>query len=111
MSYKDTAYEYAKAQGWTYQQVRGANYQQVAAACEIILGTNDESPMDFFYINIRRYVADRLEKEYRTELAETRRAAIRTKVLEYAEMLNATVEHVPEGETVEGPCWVVRRAE
>jgi len=106
--YTTKAYEYAKAQGWTAAQVQGATYQQVATACEVETGP---SPVDFFYVNIRRFVANRLQREEDSAVAETRRDIIQTKVREHAAMLNVTVEHVLENESVTGPGWFVRRAE
>jgi len=108
-TYKQDAYDYAITQSWTPTQIRGASPQQVATACGITLDGDGNPPADFWYEIIKSQVANKIEEENKTSLAENRRVAIRDKVLQLAEMINATVEHVGSGDIVEGPCWVVRR--
>ena len=114
MSYKNTAYEYAKAQGWTAKQVESANRRQVALACGIDLDKamlDPDFPPTFLVWNIKKQVAKKLRADASVAIAETRRAAILTKVRQIAEMSRGDVDYVSAGETITGPCWVVRRAE
>lgn len=106
MGYTQTAYEYAKAHDWTPEQVRNATRAQVGVAC----GVDPDTIVDkstFLVWNIKKQVARMLD----ADLAEIDREALKAQVKAFADANDLTVERVRAGETVEGPCIVVRRAE
>ena len=111
MSYADLAYKYAKAQGWTSTQVRNASYQQVANVCGVILGANGESPNHFHHQIISHHVATRLKAEEDATQNEIRKQLILLKIQELAGENNTIAKFIKDGETAEGPCIVIRRAE
>ena len=111
MTYFATAYEYAKANNLTAAQVAGSTYQQIAAACGVAIGANGDSPADFRYLIIRRKIALKLRAEEIAAANESRRSAVLAKIQELAGEHDATAEFVMDGDTVEGPCIVIRRAE
>ena len=111
MTYFETAYIYAKANNLTAAQVAGSTYQQIAAACGVTVEANGDSPADFHYQIIRRKVAFRLRDEEVAAANESRRSAVLAKIQELAGEHDATAEFIMDGDTVEGPCIVIRRAE
>ena len=58
--YETVALAKATEQGLTAADVRALGYAAIAALAGVELGPNGESPADFFYIQVRNYVANEL---------------------------------------------------
>ncbi len=112
MDYREKAYEYAKAQGWTSQQVLDATRVQVAVAC----GINDLEaaksdpgwqPAKFLAWHIKDQVARRLDAD---EL-EADKEAIKAQVKLFADSNGLLITRWREGDPTDGLLLHVRRAE
>jgi len=61
--YKSTALAYARDRELTPEQVAEWSYQATATAAKVTIEENGNSPVDFFFEHIRRYVWTVLAKE------------------------------------------------
>ena len=106
--YADDIYDAAKAAGWTSAQVAEASFNAVAVAAGF---TSSTTPQDFFYRNLRRFVAHRILMEELDASDTSVKAAIRSKVQELASHPNVDVEVVRKGDSVEveGPALIIRK--
>ena len=68
----------ARAQHWTAADVEAMTYAQVAAACEVKIEANGDSPADFFFVNVRRGAALPLARDEWEAEVEARRLAVET---------------------------------
>ena len=108
-NYTRILYQAAVDNGWTPEQVKAATRKQVANACGVDLETVE--PSTFLVWNIKRQVIRSLKADAAAAKAKLRRSQILAKVRELSGEINATAEFVKDGETVEGPCIVIRKAE
>ena len=58
--YKATALATARKNGLTAEQVEAMGPVKVAALSQYVIGSNGDKPTDFFFQNIRRYIANQL---------------------------------------------------
>ena len=75
--YKTIALGAARKDGLTAEQVKAMGYLQIAALAGVKVSP---SPMDFFYVNIRRYVAGTLRREEEAEAELARIESSLTKI-------------------------------
>ena len=61
--YEIDALAKARKDGLTAAQVAALDYRGIAALCAVKVEANGNSPADFFYVNVRHYVADTLQRE------------------------------------------------
>ncbi len=108
-AYETDALAAAEAAGWTAAQAAGATYPQVANAAGVTLGQGNTSPADFFWRHVKRFVYRTLKATEHAAAEAARTAKLKAKVQQLAEFLDVTIERVEDGETVEGPCWTVRK--
>jgi len=68
--YQSAALEAARAAHLTAEQVEPLGYTQVAALAGAEIEKDNSSPVDFFYVNVRRTIANTLRAEAKA-VAET----------------------------------------
>ena len=69
--YEIDALAKARTDGVTAADVAALDYRGTAALCAVKVEANGNSPADFFYVNVRRYVAStlKIEEDEAAELA------------------------------------------
>lgn len=61
--YEPKAMTAAKAQSLSADDIQALGYVGIAALAGVKIEVNGDSPADFFYINVRNYVVNRLDEE------------------------------------------------
>ena len=80
-----TTYEWyflsaARAAGMSSVDVAELGYEQIAAMSSVTLGSKGESPADFFYVQVRRYVWHVLATEERKAIETNMRDGVLAKL-------------------------------
>jgi len=109
MDHAKTLYDKAVDLGLTSAQVAEKTRKQMAAACGVDLATAE--PASFLAWNIKRQVVRRLKADEAAAVSESRREKVLAAVKAIVGEHNATAEFVKAGDTVEGPCIVIRKGE
>jgi len=82
--YQQLVYDEAKRQGLTAAQLRVMTYPQVAILAGVkivdVLTLKNISTPDFFYENVRRFVANLIEQEAADAAVEAKRAAFESAI-------------------------------
>ena len=94
---------------WTAAQAGQSTYPQVATASGVTLGPAGESPSNFFWKHVKRYVVQQLAAEEHAADVAAKRAKLKAKIQELAEFLDVTITRVEDGESADGPGWFVSK--
>jgi len=94
--YVAAAMENAHKQLLTAKAVRLLEYVQIAELAEVVLGPNGESPVDFYYTQVRQGVADTLEAEEDAALRAEQKEALEASRLIFPCLKNLTVYDLNE---------------
>ena len=79
-TYATDALAKARTDGLSSSQVSVLDYRGIAALCAVKVETNGNSPLDFFYVNVRRYVANTLWAEQLAAADAAMLASVKSKL-------------------------------
>ena len=79
-AYQSAALEAARAAYLTAEQVEALGYKQVAALAGVKIEADNSSPVGFFYVNVRRSVANTLRAEEEAAAEAAMHASVRGKL-------------------------------